>query len=146
MNRIQCTWSSAFKKTSITQACKKIGESGDKHTEPFECDSGYKICCTPSNIKNPKMDNFGTCHKTGETTDGGDDKCTADGEHVQMEMYKGKYGPQVDTTVESLCCSGVCANCNCISGTGLDEHGKQWFEGSCSGTCGAEGAVKESTA
>jgi len=64
--------------------------------------------------------------------------CIADGDKVGMDLYEGPYGPQVDTPVQSLCCSGKCDTCTCISGAWWDEDGRQVFAGSCSGTCGAE--------
>lgn len=128
-----------------------IGASGNQplvcdensdYSVPFNCEEGQKFCCTVSNIKNTDFKDesrYGMCYEQGS----GHAQCIKDGEEVWMDLYKTPYGPQVDTPVDSLCCSGKCADCTCMSATGMDKDGRSTYGGSCSGTCGAgQGTVK----
>mmetsp|Transcript_5863 Transcript_5863/g.10713 ORF Transcript_5863/g.10713 Transcript_5863/m.10713 type:complete len:174 (+) Transcript_5863:19-540(+) len=99
------------------------------YSQPFVCEKGQKLCCQLSNIKES---NFGDPDRYGKCSVG----CIPDGSPVWMDLYESRFGPQVDTNVEDLCCSGVCADCTSISSTGFRKDGVQWLEGSSSGTCG----------
>ena len=65
---IHCTWQEGFEKylSKPRKACRLLNDS--KHTEPYLCDGAYEnVCCTVSDIENPKMQIFGTCSKFGDS-------------------------------------------------------------------------------
>jgi hypothetical protein len=64
---IHCTWQEGFEKYLLKprKACRLLNDS--EHTEPYLCDGAYEnVCCTVSDIENPKMQIFGTCNKFGD--------------------------------------------------------------------------------
>ena len=64
---IHCTWQEGFENYLLKprKACRLLNDS--KHTEPYLCDGAYEnVCCTVSDIENPKMQIFGACNKFGD--------------------------------------------------------------------------------
>ena len=156
MNCIDCVGPNGIgTKRTHAEACDDTAAQG--FSVPYSCEEGQKLCCSVSSITETNFGNpskYGTCEKVsgsgrGNTRNNGRSACAKDGSMVRMNLYKNPpYSDEQNpiTDLNDLCCSGQVGGVTCVSGTGIDEKGRQWVDGSCDGECGAEsGPVKWKT-
>jgi len=119
---------------------------------PYTCgEEGEKACCAISSnnkkrnrkairemMREVNVPGHGMCVREDSSSSSSED-CKKDGQEVSMDMYKGegkKTGEQTDRKDLGLqCCSGYATNDHAVTGTGIDENGDQWYDGSYTGTC-----------
>lgn len=122
---------------------------------PYTCMSsknkeGEEACCAISSnnkkrnrkairemMREVNVPGHGMCVR--EDSSSSSEDCVKDGEEVSMDMYKGegkKTGEQTDSAdLGKQCCSGYATDDTATTGTGIDENGEQWYDGTYTGTC-----------